>query len=229
MNRKADSRPWTKGIAFHHLRSDAALPRKRPSLCQSLCPLQSRRVKPKGAPGLAFETWDPSNQFPLETPTPLFVIPEPQTSSKPQPFPLSSRAADSRLRVGRSNDRLPVPATDDRVPHISLVFREMWDTTVLDGQLCRLSLGAYPDFLRSRSRRRPLMWFSLKRTTCSRPKPQLSTGNPGKPTCPGVPWRDLQSRGLSWKCRICLQTKLSSRPERSGVERSAVPNFSAGC
>jgi hypothetical protein len=31
-------------------------------------------VKPKGAPGLAFETWDPSNQFPLETPTLLFVI-----------------------------------------------------------------------------------------------------------------------------------------------------------
>jgi hypothetical protein len=28
----------------------------------------------KGAPGLAFETWDPSNQFPLETPTLLFVI-----------------------------------------------------------------------------------------------------------------------------------------------------------
>ncbi len=26
-----------------------------------------------GAPGLAFETWDPSNQFPLETPTLLFV------------------------------------------------------------------------------------------------------------------------------------------------------------
>jgi hypothetical protein len=25
--------------------------------------------------------------------------------------------------------------------HISLVFREMWDTTVLDVQLCRLSLG----------------------------------------------------------------------------------------
>jgi hypothetical protein len=32
------------------------------------------RVKSKGAPGLAFETWDPSNQFPLETPTLLFVI-----------------------------------------------------------------------------------------------------------------------------------------------------------
>jgi hypothetical protein len=28
----------------------------------------------EGIPGLAFETWDPSNQFPLETPTRLFVI-----------------------------------------------------------------------------------------------------------------------------------------------------------
>src|ERR1700730_5296839 len=37
-------------------------------------PLQYRWVKSKGAPGLAFETWDPSNQFPLETPTLLFVI-----------------------------------------------------------------------------------------------------------------------------------------------------------
>ncbi len=27
-----------------------------------------------GAPGLAFETWDPSNQFLLEAPTLLFVI-----------------------------------------------------------------------------------------------------------------------------------------------------------
>jgi hypothetical protein len=25
-----------------------------------------------------------------------------------------------------------VPAAEDRVPHIALVFREMWDTTVLD-------------------------------------------------------------------------------------------------
>ncbi len=57
------------------------------------------------------------------------------------------------------------------------------------------NLRAYPDFLPHGSRRRPLVWFSLKRTTCSRPKPQLSIGNPGKPTCPGVPWRDLQFRG----------------------------------
>jgi hypothetical protein len=34
-----------------------------------------RWVKPKGAPGLASETWDPSNQFSLEIPTLLFVIP----------------------------------------------------------------------------------------------------------------------------------------------------------
>jgi hypothetical protein len=34
----------------------------------------------------------------------------------------------------------------------------------------------------------PLMWFSPKRTTCGRSKPQLSTGNPGKP-------RDLQFYG----------------------------------
>ena len=38
-----------------------------------------------------------------------------------------------------------------------------------------------PDFLLHCSHWRPRMWFSLKRTTYSRPKPQLSTGNPGKP------------------------------------------------
>jgi hypothetical protein len=27
-------------------------------------------------------------------------------------------------------------------PHISLVFREMWDTTVLDRQLCRCVIGS---------------------------------------------------------------------------------------
>ena len=56
-------------------------------------------------------------------------------------------------------------------------------------------LRAYPDFLPHRSHQRPLVWFSLKRTTCSRSKPQLSTGNPGEPTFPGAPWRDLQFRG----------------------------------
>ncbi len=44
-------------------------------------------------------------------------------------------------------DRIPMekpptgPCTGNRVrvPHISLVFREMWDTTTLDVQLCRPS------------------------------------------------------------------------------------------
>jgi hypothetical protein len=42
------------------------------------------------------------------------------------------------------NERFSVPATEDRVPYISLVLREMWDTTVLDAQFHRLSLGAHP-------------------------------------------------------------------------------------
>jgi hypothetical protein len=37
-------------------------------------------------------------------------------------------------------DRLSVSSTEARVPHISLVFREMWDTTALDAQLRWLSL-----------------------------------------------------------------------------------------
>jgi hypothetical protein len=41
---------------------------------QSLCPLQYPRAKSKGAPGLAFETWDPSNQFLLKTPTLLLSL-----------------------------------------------------------------------------------------------------------------------------------------------------------
>src|ERR1700722_11615478 len=57
-----------------------------------MCSLQYRREKSKGAPGLAFEAWDPSNlsrravdQFPLETPTLLFVIT--RTICVPPTFP----------------------------------------------------------------------------------------------------------------------------------------------
>jgi len=42
-------------------------------------------------------------------------------------------------------------------------------------------IPSVPGFPASPLSWRPLMWFSLKRTTCSRPKPQLSTGNLGKP------------------------------------------------
>src|SRR5450432_1323425 len=58
-----------------------------------------------------------------------------------------------------------------------------------------LFIRSVPGFHTSPPSPVPLMWFSLKRTTCSWPKPQVSTGNLGEPTCPGVPWRDLQFRG----------------------------------
>jgi hypothetical protein len=48
-------------------------------------------------------------------------------------LPSSQLAEASRER----NDQTPVRATEARVPHISLVFREMWDTTVRDAQLDR--------------------------------------------------------------------------------------------
>jgi hypothetical protein len=38
-----------------------------------------------------------------------------------------------------------------------------------------------------------------------------------KPTCPGVPWRDLQFRGPLVEKRTCPQNELSSRPPRRAV------------
>jgi hypothetical protein len=68
-----------------------------------------------------------------------------------------------------------------------------WATVLsLSTTLSFLSSRAYRDFLLSQLSPVPPMWFSSKRTTCSCSKPQPSTGNPGKPTCPGVPWRDLR-------------------------------------
>ncbi len=46
-------------------------------------------------------------------------------------------------------------------------------------------IPSVPGFPTSQLSPVPFMWFSSKRTTCSFSKPQLSTGNPGKP-------RDLQ-------------------------------------
>jgi len=39
-----------------------------------LVPTAISKGESKGAPGLAFETWDPSSRFLLETPSLLFVI-----------------------------------------------------------------------------------------------------------------------------------------------------------
>jgi hypothetical protein len=68
---------------------------------KACAPLQYRRVKSKGAPGLAFETWDPPNQFPLETPTLLFVIrSEAEGSAVPQTLPGNT---ESRLATNLSS------------------------------------------------------------------------------------------------------------------------------
>jgi hypothetical protein len=62
-------------------------------------------MKSKGAPGLAFETWDPSNQFLLETPAFRLVMrrvpgfptsrlsPQTRLSSRPERTRISCRAA----------------------------------------------------------------------------------------------------------------------------------------
>ena len=71
------------------------------------------------------------------------------------------------------------------MPHISLVFREMWDTTVLDVQLYRLSLGAADSLRRVREAITPFTESAQKTL------PQglaLETWDPCN--CPGVPWRD---------------------------------------
>src|SRR5450631_4436396 len=44
-----------------------------------------------------------------------------------------------------------------------------------------LFIRSVPGFPTSPLSPAPLMWFSLKRTTCSWPKPQVSTGNLGEP------------------------------------------------
>jgi hypothetical protein len=44
-----------------------------------------------------------------------------------------AQAYMGRKRWAKPNNRFlkPVPTTTPRVPHISLVFREMWDTTTV--------------------------------------------------------------------------------------------------
>jgi hypothetical protein len=71
-------------ISFLSSRAADSLESESGEKRQSLYPLQLRRVKSKGAPGLAFETWDPSNQFPLKTPTLFFVI---RSAAEQPPFP----------------------------------------------------------------------------------------------------------------------------------------------
>jgi hypothetical protein len=91
-------------------------------------------------------------------------------------------------------DRPSVAATRDRVPHISLVFREMWDTTVLDAQLCRLS---------SRLPRRAVgpeeswagLFKEMKNPTVRQPLPVTLLPFPCHPDRSEAERRDLRFRG----------------------------------
>src|SRR5271156_3839278 len=73
------------------------------------------------------------------------------------------------------------PEPDDLACGEVMKDNDSFQQALIPLSLFFLSLGAYPDFLLDCAHRRPRMWFSSKRTTRSRPKPQLSTGNPGKP------------------------------------------------
>src|ERR1700733_10122651 len=64
--------------------------------------------------------------------------------------------------------------------------------SLLSATLSCLSSRAYPDFLLHRSHRRPLMWFSLKRTTAvdrSRNSQQEIQGNRGICSSADVSWK----------------------------------------
>jgi hypothetical protein len=95
-----------------------------------------------------------------------------------------------------------------------------------------LSSRAYLDFLLRYPDPRPRMWFSLKRTTCSSPKSQLSTGNPGKPRdlrCAIRVPRTYRPTTSANHHRVLMETPtspLSFRVSRSGPRnrRSSVPS-----
>jgi hypothetical protein len=128
-------------------------------------------------------------------------------SMETSPYPLSSRGADLPAASQEWNERVdiePLP-THERSRFVSghdfsraAHSPQRWALAPVPISSTFCSLGAYPDFLLHGSHQRPLMWFSPKRTTCTRPKPQLSTGNLGKP-------RDLQFRGPfveAWTLRV---------------------------
>jgi hypothetical protein len=80
------------------------------------------------------------------------------------------------------------PVTNRRVPHISLVFREMWDTTGLTSNLLKVrrklpgapcSHQRCPDFLLRNTNHDHVCGFLSKKAAWSCATPITSTGNPG--------------------------------------------------
>jgi hypothetical protein len=108
--------------------------------------------------------------------------------------PLSSRGADLPAASQEWNERVdiePLP-THERSCFVSGhdFSRAAHQPSTMGFSPCSylehiLFIRSVPGFPTSPLSPAPLMWFSLKRTTCSWPKPQVSTGNLGEP-------RDLQ-------------------------------------
>jgi hypothetical protein len=127
---------------------------------------------------------------------------------KPNPLlchpDLSSRGADLRCDL---EDQMTASCTghEDRVPHISLVFREMWDTTVPDVRLCRLFIrssrpvparrgGSCSSFGRNNA-----LGYRFTSTTAS---PCAGTSRVNDPPCRCSTW-GASGRSTSRNCRSC--------------------------
>jgi hypothetical protein len=77
-------------------------------------------------------------------------------------------------------------------------------TTVYGTVALSFVIPSVPGFPTSPLSPVPLMWFSLKRTTCSWPKPQVSTGNLGEPRDPQFHGPLLETRNtlLKQNCHL---------------------------
>src|SRR5450631_3854032 len=123
---------------------------------------------------------------------------------------LSSRGADLPAASQEWNERVdiePLP-THERSCFVSghdfsraAHSPQRWALAPVPISSTFCSLGAYPDFLLHGSQQRPLMWFSVKRTTCgcdrSRNSRQEIRGSRPVPACRGG---ICSSADLSWKC-----------------------------
>jgi hypothetical protein len=91
-----------------------------------------------------------------------------------------------------------------------------------------LFIRSVPGFPTSPLSPAPLMWFSLKRTTCSWPKPQVSTGNLGYPDF--LPHRSHRCTYVVLPKENHMQLAEATSLDRKsgGAEGSAVPRTLRG-
>jgi hypothetical protein len=90
-----------------------------------------------------------------------------------------AKAYVGRKRWGEAPSKVCLfsrPSTNPRVPYISLVFREMWDTTALDGQLSRSGNNSRSKHLSSRpenAEQRDLRSIPAMENAAVRPPPSI--------------------------------------------------------